>query len=102
MDIPVQETRDLSTDEFTLIKMVGVTSNPTDLKATAFALRLAKSLSPDVYANVLAHAIQGRAEWRKWKLMTQRDWQTKVSRRPARGNHHDSWSIRERYVRCAA
>jgi hypothetical protein len=102
VDIPVQETRDLSIDEFALIKMIGVTSNPTDLKATAFALRLAKSLSPDVYANVLAHAVHGRAEWRKYLLLSQRKWQTNVSHRPQRGNHHDSWAIRERYVRCAA
>ena len=29
----------------------------------------------------------------------QRQWQTKVSRRPQRGRHHDSWTIREGYVR---
>jgi hypothetical protein len=35
-----------------------------------------------------------------WHTDTQREWQASVSRRPARGRHHDSWSIREKYVRC--
>jgi hypothetical protein len=41
-----------------------------------------------------------RAIWVKEVTLRQRDWQTKVSRRPQRGRHHDSWSIRERYVTC--
>lgn len=31
-------------------------------------------------------------------ILKQRKWQTSVSRRPQRGNHHDSWLIREQYV----
>lgn len=42
-----------------------------------------------------------RAEHLRWLTLTQRKWQTNVSRRPSRGRHHDSWSIRERYVRCS-
>ena len=45
---------------------------------------------------------QARARHRTWTIETQRKWQASVSRRPARGKHHDSWEIRERYVRCNA
>lgn len=43
-----------------------------------------------------------REEYVRGLILRQRDWQTKVSRRPARGRHHDSWTIRERYVGRAA
>ena len=42
-----------------------------------------------------------RAEKQRIDLRLQIDWRTKVSRRPQRGRHHDSWSIREKYARCA-
>lgn len=32
--------------------------------------------------------------------LRQRRWQASVSRRPQRGRHHDSWAMREKYVRC--
>ena len=38
--------------------------------------------------------------WLDYETTHQRMWQSKVSRRPARGRHHDSWAIREKYVRC--
>lgn len=37
--------------------------------------------------------------WLDHDTVQQRKWQTNVSRRPARGRHHDSWAIREKYVR---
>lgn len=36
----------------------------------------------------------------EWHTLMQRKWQTKVSRRPSRGRHHDSWDIREEHVAC--
>jgi ribonuclease HI len=78
---------------------VKATSNPLDLKSTALALRLAKQMGPEVYAEVLNAALVRRQEWRTWQVRAQRKWQTNTSRRPARGRHHDSWSIREKYVR---
>lgn len=33
--------------------------------------------------------------------VSQRDWQARVSRRPQRGKHYDSWALREKYVRVA-
>lgn len=89
------------TNVYTLRTMVKSTGSPVDRKSTAYALRLARAEGPDVYADILAHAIAQRAEWRTWLTLSQRKWQTNVSRRPQRGNHHDSWTIRERYVRCS-
>lgn len=45
---------------------------------------------------------QRRAVWRVEQTLLQRHWQTHTSRRPSRGRNHDSWSIREKYVRLAA
>jgi len=42
-----------------------------------------------------------RAEKLRQATLSQIDWRTKVSRRPSKGRHHDSWSIREKYARCA-
>lgn len=78
---------------------IGATSSTLDLKRTALALRLAKQYGPDMYALVLDAALVRRAEWRTHQVLSQRKWQTNVSRRPARGRHHDSWQIREKYVR---
>ena len=44
---------------------------------------------------------QKRAAKLRQATLSQIDWRTKVSRRPQRGRHHDSWSIREKYARCA-
>lgn len=85
----------------TLRAMVGPTGAPVDRKRTAYALRLARAEGPDVYAAILAHALAERAAWRLTLGRWQRQWMTNVSRRPQRGNHHDSWTIRERYVRCS-
>lgn len=41
-----------------------------------------------------------RRWWLEERTRSQRRWQSKVSRRPQRGRHHDSWAIREKYVRC--
>lgn len=44
--------------------------------------------------------MDARARWRTRQQLWQREWGSKVSRRPQRGNHHDSWATREAYVRC--
>lgn len=40
-----------------------------------------------------------RAYWLNWLTETQRKWQ-RDTRRKSRARHHDSRSIREKYVRC--
>jgi hypothetical protein len=91
----------MTDDELTLYVlrefMIGSTNSGTDLRRTALCLRLARQMG--IYDQVLPAVLEKRAQWRTWRTLAQRSWQTKVSRRPARGNHHDSWSIRESYVR---
>lgn len=41
-----------------------------------------------------------RRGWLDYQARTQRKWQGET-RRPSRARHHDSISIRERYVRCS-
>lgn len=85
----------------TLRRMVKPTGHASDRKSTAYALRLARLEGLDVYEQVLAHALAERAQWRALLGKWQREWQSRTSRRPQRGRHHDSWAIRERYVRCS-
>lgn len=66
--------------------------------STAMALRLARS--EGCYEEVARMALDARRSRSVRYTLWQREWQTKVSRRPQRGRHHDSWSIRENYVRC--
>lgn len=81
-----------------LATMVQPTANVKDRKSTALALRMART--EGVYDDVLSIALRKRADWLEWLTVTQRKWQSAVSRRPQRGEHHDSWDIREYYVRC--
>lgn len=71
---------------------------PASAARTALTLRLAKSMGDETYAEVIGMALARRRDRLTYDTVTQRRWQTRVSRRPQRGNHHDSWSIRERYV----
>ena len=64
------------------------------------ALAGAKALGSDAYAYGVELALACRKATLKSDTEWQRYWGTKVSRRPHRGNHHDSWAAREQYVRC--
>jgi hypothetical protein len=78
--------------------ILGSTNVPVDRARTSIALSWAREHG---LLDVARHmAMAKRAEHLRWITVTQRRWQASVSRRPARGRHHDSWSIRERYVRC--
>lgn len=46
----------------------------------------------EAYKRVQSGKIKRDALW-------QAEWRTRCSRRPQRNNHHDSWSIREKYAR---
>lgn len=81
--------------------ILGVTSTGMDGARTAIALRSAKAQSPETYREVQRMAMRKRAEFLTTRTMWQRKWMASVSRRPARGRHHDSWAIRERYARCS-
>jgi hypothetical protein len=103
MNLSIPETVSLAANPtaYTIIQFfIGVTNSPTDLKRTALALRVAKTAGPETYDIVLAHALAGRKQWRIEQTRLQRRWQ-RETRRASRARHHDSVSIRERYVRCA-
>lgn len=63
------------------------------------ALAGAKALGSDAYAYGVELALACRKDTLKRDTEWQREWGTKVSRRPHRGNHYDSWAAREQYVR---
>lgn len=86
-------------EEFALENLVlGSTPSPVDNVRAVMALSWARH--HNCYREVQAMILRKRREHRTWVTLVQREWQTKVSRRPSRGRHHDSWSIREGYVRC--
>lgn len=71
---------------------------PVSAKMTAIALRAAKAEGHETYMLALGYALERRRQRLTYDTVTQRQWQTRVSRRPQRGNHHDSWSNREKYM----
>lgn len=78
-------------------QQIGPTFQRVDRMRNARAFAAAKTRGES--AEFLAVYRAERRRWLIWLTTTQRDWQTKVSRRPQRGRHHDSWAIRERYMR---
>lgn len=75
--------------------------NPVAARQLVAALAGAKALGIDAYAYGIELALACRKATLKRDTEWQREWGTKVSKRPGRGNHHDSWATRESYVRCS-
>ena len=67
-------------------------NSPESLRLNAIAIRVYGRPAVEI---VLEKRREYRAKLGAW----QRRWQSGVSRRPQRGAHHDSWAIRESYVR---
>lgn len=67
-------------------------------KKTAMAIRDAKTCGMEELVFWLAK--RAHEGWLDYQTVTQRQWQ-RNTRRPSRARHHDSISIREKYVRCA-
>lgn len=59
-----------------------------------------EALGSDAHAFGVELALVCRKATLKRDTLWQREWGASVSKRPGRGNHHDSWAIREGYVRC--
>ena len=76
--------------------------NPVAARQLVAALAGAKALGSDAYAYGIELALACRKATLKRDTEWQREWGSSVSKRPGRGNHHDSWTIREGYVRCDA
>lgn len=88
---------------YALDRMNPVTGSPVDLAMAGMLLREARRVGGSFEHRAMQRMIIiRRAKYRQEILARQRSWQTKVSRRPQRGRHHDSWTIREGYVRCTA
>ena len=79
----------------------GSKGNVGSAKELAIALKGIKSMGSDAYAYATQVALVARKSTLQRDTLWQRQWGTKVSKRIGRGNHHDSWSIREGYVRCS-
>ena len=75
------------------------TNTPRDLVMQAMILREARRRGD--YQWALSEIMAKRAVFKLDIQRTQSAWAMKVSRRPQRGNHHDSWAAREKYVRCS-
>ena len=75
--------------------------NPVAARQLVITLAGIKGMGSDAYAYATELALACRKDTLRRATEWQREWGSKVSRRVARGNHHDSWSIREGYVRCA-
>lgn len=78
-------------------QIVGSTTNRLPDRMRHAAILRAFHSQPE-YTEIRDAILAGRSSWLNWLTMTQRKWQTHT-RRPARARHHDSVSIREKYVR---
>ena len=76
-------------------------SNRVAARQLVAALAGAKALGSDAHAYGIELALACRQATLKRDTEWQREWGSKVSKRPSRGNHHDSWATRESYVRCS-
>jgi len=74
------------------------TEHPTDRQRALIAFQATQT--PHEMALVKTAYLAKRYEWLNWLTVGQRKWQSTVSKNPAKGNHHDSWALREQYVRC--
>mgnify|MGYP003135450638 FL=1 len=79
----------------------GSKDNVISAKELALVLRAAKNMGSDAHAYATQIALDARRHTLKRNTLWQRKWGTKVSKRVGRGNHNDSWAIREGYVRCS-
>ena len=76
-------------------------ANDISAKELAIVLRAAKHMGSDAHAYATQVALDARKSTLHRDTLWQRQWGTKVSKRVGRGNHNDSWAMREGYVRCS-
>ena len=81
----------------TLSRIIGSTHNVIDCHKCIAALAYAKSkgIESECRGMILAARISNL----NWWTITQRKWQ-RLTRNPNKARHHDSVSLREKYVRC--
>lgn len=81
----------------TLDRIIPATHSPVDSQKckAGIAYARANGFEPECRAMIL----EKRQGWLTWLTITQRKWQAHT-RNPNKAMHHDSISIREKYVRC--
>jgi hypothetical protein len=81
----------------TLDRIIPATHAPVDREKCKAGLAYARAIGfePECRAMIL----EKRLAWLTWWTITQRKWQSHT-RNPNKAMHHDSISLREKYVRC--
>jgi hypothetical protein len=81
----------------TLDRLIPATLSPVDCQKCKAGLAYARAggFEPEARAMIL----EKRLGWLTWWTITQRKWQSET-RNQNKARHHDSISLREKYVRC--
>jgi len=74
------------------------TEHPVDRQRALIAFQACQT--PHEMQLVKAAYLHKRFAWIDGIAVNQRKWQVSVSKNPKKGNHHDSWALREQYMRC--
>ena len=83
--------------ESTLDRLIGGTHNIIDCHKCLAAIAYGEKQG--IKQEAIRMVLDARANWLTWITLTQREWQA-GTRNSNKARHHDSISIRERYVRC--
>lgn len=74
------------------------TNHITDRVVQAVVIRSARNIVER--RTIIRWILEARMGWLDDLAVTQRRWQSSVSKNPCKGRNHDSWATREAYVRC--
>jgi hypothetical protein len=81
----------------TLDRIIPATLSPVDCQKCKAGLAYARANGFESEARAMI--LEKRLGWLAWWTVTQRKWQSET-RNPNKARHHDSISLREKYVRC--
>ena len=84
-------------EKTTIERIIGSTGNVIDRHKCLAALAYAEKRN--IKSECWSMILNARWAWLNWLTVTQRKWQLET-RNPNKARHHDSISIREKYVRC--
>ena len=82
----------------TIERIIGSTHNIIDQYKCLAALAFSRNQGCEVECRAMI--LDARHGWLNWQTRTQRKWQ-RETRNPNKARHHDSISLREKYVRIA-
>ena len=75
------------------------TEHTTDRQRAVIAFAACRHIGEQMFVRRMY--LDRRFAWIDSTAVTQRRWQCRGSRNPKKGNHHDSWALREQYMRCS-